>query len=175
MILRNAVRAFCALITLGSFLSLSACQTTSQAPQVREMSPVETREMQTREYENGQLVDGMKAVINALQDQGYLISSANEALGVVTAYAESQTMKQGAKEYVEGWTYNATYETIQRREVSASVSLQDKSLRVRINMSLKAINEKGGVIWSVPVQDPKIYQALFSKIDNSLFLAREKI
>ncbi|MGE5539029.1 MAG: hypothetical protein ACM30I_10445 [Gemmatimonas sp.] len=50
-----------------------------------------------------------------------------------------------------------------------------RRLRVRINMTLKAINEKGGVIWSVPVQDAPMYQALFNKIDNSLFLAREKI
>ncbi len=156
---------------------LSACEQTSEKPpEVVVMTQLETRQLQTREYEDNDLIAGMKAVISAFQDEGYLINSANEILGVVTASFDVKSkIDEATKRYVEDWTYNATYQTITRYEISASVSERNRGLRIRVNIAKKALNQNGGVIWSVPVQEPTFYQTLFSKIDKSLFLAREKI
>jgi len=59
-------------------LIMTACQSSSTAPVVKQMSQVETRVIQTREYEGKVLLSGMKAVIGALQDEGYLVNVANE-------------------------------------------------------------------------------------------------
>jgi len=168
------LRTFLTGLLIITALFLTACQTASIAPQVKEMSQIETRQLQTRTYDSTDTVEGIKSVIAALQDEGYLIDNANETLGVVTASREDDTALPGAKEWAEG-SYNMTYETVQRTLVSASVSKVAGQLKIRINIVRKAFNQNGGVIWSVPIQDGAQYQRLFSKVDKSLFLNREEI
>ncbi len=139
------------------------------------MSQMQVRQLQSRSYEGADTVTGMKAVIAAFQDEGYLIDTANETLGLITAYTEIESATEEAKLYSEHFSRSAAYEATQRTNLSGSVSKFGDQLRVRINIVQKAINQHGGVIWSVPIQNAEIYQRLFSRIDKSMFLAREKL
>lgn len=152
-----------------------ACKTVSEAPSVKAMGQVETRQMQTRTYSNVDTLTGMKSVVSALQDEGYLIESTNDRLGIITANSEVKTELDGARQYAEDWTYNGTYETVQRVVVSATVTEFGSDTRIRINMVRKAFNQNGGVIWSVPIQDAAHYQAIFTKVDKSIFLSKQKL
>ena len=68
------------LVILFALLLQSGC-----ANQTTSMSQVELRDLQTRSYENvGELVV-FKAVINALQDEGFTIKLSDSAAGVLTA------------------------------------------------------------------------------------------
>ena len=49
------------------------------------MSQVELRDLQTRSYENVSELVVFKAVINALQDEGFTIKLSDSAAGVLTA------------------------------------------------------------------------------------------
>lgn len=161
------------LLTISLFVV--GCKTVSEAPSVKTMSQVETRQLQTRTYSGVDMLTGLKSVVSALQDEGYLIESTNDKLGIITAQSEVKTELKGARQYAEDWTYNGTYETVQRIIVSATVSEFGKDLKVRVNMVRKAFNQNGGVIWSVPIQEAKHYQAIFTKVDKSLFLAKQNL
>ena len=59
------------------------------------MSQVELRDLQTRSYENvGELVV-FKAVINALQDEGFTIKLSDSAAGVLTASLSEKDINEG--------------------------------------------------------------------------------
>jgi hypothetical protein len=169
------LRTFLTGLLMITALFLTGCETVSKAPLVIEMSQIETRQLQSRTYDSSDTIEAIKSVIAALQDEGYLIDNANETLGVVTASREDGTEIDGAKVYAEGYTYNGSYETVQRTIVSASISQVAGKLKIRINIVRKAFNQNAGVIWSVPIQDAAQYQRLFSKVDKSLFLNREEI
>lgn len=163
------------LALLAIPLFVVGCKTVSEAPSVKSMSQVETRQLQTRTYSGVDMLTGLKSVVSALQDEGYLIESTNDKLGIITAQSEVKTELKGARQYAEDWTYNGTYETVQRVIVSATVSEFGKDIKIRINMVRKAFNQNGGVIWSVPIQEANHYQAVFTKVDKSLFLAKQKM
>ena len=132
---------------------------------------------QTREYEKTEIKSAMKAVMSALQDEGYVINTAEMELGIVTAALELFEEDKNTKAYNEFW-YGAgqgTYQTTKRMEVSSLVSQHGEKTRVRINIIAKALTNTGGSIWSQPVYDAQIYQSIFTKIDKSIYLEKEKI
>ncbi|MBF0284320.1 MAG: hypothetical protein HQL51_07660 [Magnetococcales bacterium] len=142
------------------------------------MSQLEARSLQSREYEGQSVEAALKALIAALQDEGYVISAANSSLGLVTAAVEFPDVDSTTKSMVEFWkgAGMGTYQTVRRVEVSGTVNaLSKSSVRIRINIVAKALNNAGGSVWSAPVQEPKPYQDLFSKVDKALFLEREKM
>ncbi len=59
--------------------------------------------------------------------------------------------------------------------MTATIAEVNKKLRVRISVIEQELNEAGGIIYSHPVGDPALYQALFSKIDKSVFLQKNKL
>jgi hypothetical protein len=71
-----------------SLLILSGCATTSQGPHAGAMSTLQLREIQTRRFDNEEKAAVMKALLDALQDDHFVIRSSNSDLGI--AYAEKQ-------------------------------------------------------------------------------------
>ncbi len=133
--------------------------------------------MQTREYGQTDVLSAMKAVIAAFQDQGYVISTAEIELGLVTAaleFFEEDTDTKSFNEFMYG-PGQGTYQTTKRLVASATVSKREGSVRVRINIIAKAITNTGGIIWSQPVYDVEKYQSIFAIMDKALFLQKEGI
>lgn len=148
-------------------LILASCTFGSRPPA---MSQLQIREIQSRDYDAIDEQAALRAVIAALQDEGYIISTANHQLGLVTGGLEVRDLDK----WNRFWGKN-TYRTTRRIEASATVHARDDRTRVRINIVAKAMTNTGGVLWSEPITDVIAYQKLFEKIDKSLFLAREKV
>ncbi|OGI26387.1 MAG: hypothetical protein A2287_07305 [Candidatus Melainabacteria bacterium RIFOXYA12_FULL_32_12] len=53
-----------------------------------EASSLEIRQMQTRTYEVKNKKELMEAIVNVLQDRGYLLNESNYNLGVISGYNE---------------------------------------------------------------------------------------
>lgn len=158
---------------------LFGCATSSAPPPGPEMTQLEVRQLQTREYETIEEKMVIKAVIAALQDEGFIISAANNELGLITAAMEVGDVDKGTKGWSEFW-YGpgmGTYQTTKRFEASATVQKGESAskMRVRINIVAKALTNAGGIVWSQPVTDSKVYQNIFSKVDKSVFLAKGKL
>ena len=165
------------LLTLSVLFILGGCSSTDKPASTEGMSQLEIRQLQSRSYSGTGEKTVMKAVIAALQDEGFIISTANQELGLITASMEVNDEDKGSKQWVELWYGKGmgNYQTTRRYDASATVQAKDEDIRVRINITAKAMTNSGGIIWSQTVADPAFYQAIFSKIDKSLFLEKEKI
>jgi hypothetical protein len=81
-------------------------------------------------------------VIAALQDEGYIISTANHQLGLITGSLEITDTHRWDK----FWRKN-TYRTARRVEASATIQVRADLTRIRINIVAKALTKH----WRYPL------------------------
>jgi hypothetical protein len=138
------------------------------------MSQLQIREFQTRSFETADTLLVMKALLNVLQDDFYIIKNADAALGVVTAAKEVDVDDRGfwgkaLSDENDRWKKNAVV------ECSGTVSGHGRQTRVRVNFQVKTYDNLGAIMAVVQVQDQKFYQEFFAKVDKGVFLAKEKL
>jgi hypothetical protein len=166
-------------------LLLGACATTGKPPLTAvASSPMELRQAQTRTFEGTDARLVLKAALDALQDEGYVIREANADLGIVTAVMEWRSREPNRGLRVLKWvtvlpTYGASlllpsgrteFSTV---EAIVNVTPETTGSRVRISLVAKVTEEKGAVRSVSPVLDPVAYQALLARLDKALYLQRE--
>jgi hypothetical protein len=104
------------------------------------------RSVQTRTFDVKDRQHAMRAVIAVLQDLGFIIERANEALGLVTA-----------ARFAEPNYYDV---------VSVTVTVRPEA-EGRMMIRANAIyNNK-------PIEDPKVYQNFFAALERSMFMVKE--
>lgn len=165
------------IISLGVLMLIVGCAKTPKPPAQLQLSQLQIREMQTREYIDVSVKDVMKSVIAALMDEGFIINATDNSLGLITAAKEVYAVDEATKNIAE-FNYGSgsgTYQTTLRSEASSVVNQYGDLVRVRITIVQKSVSNAGGNIWSQPLLDSKIYQSIFSKVDKSVFLEKEKI
>ncbi len=166
-------------------LLLGACATTSESvlpgpPQ----AALELRQAQSRSFETTDTHLVLKAALNALQDEGYVIRHADAELGLVSAVMEwrSRQTNQGLR--LIKWiaavpTYGASLllptgkTEFSALEASLNVTREEAGTRVRISL-VSRVTDKNGAVQSVrPVADPLAYRKLLARLDKAVFLERE--
>ncbi len=177
--MRNLFLTGCLTLFL---LAFSGCGTTSVPGMVlskkdKQKSQLEIREMQTRTFQtkDNQLV--MKAMLNVLQDDDYIIEQINIEMGFFNAQKEVDVEEGDEKFWQRFWWGKAyaTYKKNQIIDVTANVSDFGEEMRVRVNFRVKVMDNKGGVVIVRQVDDPEYYQKFFSKVDKGIFIEKEKI
>lgn len=163
-------------ITLAFFgIFLTSCVATKRPP-APQLSQLQVRTMQTREFASETVLNGMKAVSAALQDEGYSIETANTDLGLITAVRVVDDPDTESKTAQIFWKGTANdYRAARAWKVTANIAVARKLLNIRISLVEQELNETGGIIYSQPVTDLAPYQALFSKIDKSVFLQKNNL
>jgi hypothetical protein len=167
--MKKMLFALCALCTL------CACASpTSNGGYPGVMSQLQIREFQTRAFETADTLLVMKALLNVLQDDFYIIKNADAALGVVTAAKEVDVDDRGFwgkafSDENDRWKKNAVV------ECSGTVSGHGRQTRVRMNFQVKTYDNRGAIMGVVQVQDQKFYQEFFAKVDKGVFLAKQKL
>jgi hypothetical protein len=176
--LRHATPAALALL-------LGACATSQQSALPRyPQSPLELRQAQTRAFDDVDARLVLKAALNALQDEGYVIREANAELGLVTAVMEWQSRKPNGTLRVLKWmaafpTYGASLlvptGSHEFSAVEANVNVTQEATGTRVRISLVAkVTEKNGNVRSVkPVEDMLAYQSLLGRLDKAVYLQKE--
>jgi len=166
-------------------LFLGACASVPDSAGVRvPQSPLELRQSQSRTFEtdNPRLV--LKAALNVLQDQGFVIRHADGELGIVTAVMEWRSRQPNRGLRVLKWvavvpTYGASLLIPTGRTefsaIEANVNVTPEALRTRVRISLVSkVTAKNGEVVSVrPVDDPLAYQRLLAGLDKAVFLETE--
>ena len=147
------------------------------APRVQtQQTQLQTREFQTRSYETNDVKMVMKALLNVLQDDGYIVKNANVDLGLLTATKEIDIAAKGVVGFLNAMGgKDARYAKNSIVECSGNVTEFGKETRVRINFQTKSMNNKGEVMDVKQVGDPVFYQTFFSKVDKGIFLQKEKL
>lgn len=138
------------------------------------MSQLQIREFQTRAFQTSDTLLVMKALLNVLQDDFYIIKNADAALGLVTATKEVDVDNRGfwKRAFADD---NDRFKKNAIVECSGTVDGHGRRTRVRVNFQVKTYDNLGAVMGVVQVQDQKFYQEFFSKVDKGIFLAKEKL
>ena len=154
-------------------LSISGCAMGGGAPP---MTQLQIREFQTRVFDTKDTKMVMKAVLNVLQDEDFIVKGADAELGFLTATREMDVEDKGKAfmaRLVRGG--NARWDKYSICEVTANISPRDDQTRVRVNFQLKTLNNMGLVSKIRAMGDEAYYQEFFAKVDKGIFIEKEKL
>ena len=164
-----------ALIALP-FIFLSAC---ASPPRVPPKTQLQIRQMQTRAYDTKDLKLVMKALLNVLQDDDYIVKQVNLDLGFLNATQEidlgGSRGNPGFFIDMFGLAYQPTWESNAIIDCTANVSDFGAQTRVRVNFQSKVLDNRGGIVQVHTIDDEKFYQQFFTKLDKAIFLQKEKL
>lgn len=171
------IRKYISLVVvgLGALSMLSGCVYEPQKPPLTQL---QLRQLQSRSYENRDPITSMRAVINALLDEGFIIKNADKDLGFVQATKDVE-ISGGGQVFAE---FGGIFGNQQARwrnssviDCSGTLTTQGKSTNVRLIFQKKVLDNFGVPMGIDLIEDPAFYQNIFSKIDKSLFLERENL
>lgn len=143
------------------------------------VNQLEKRQFQTRTYDTSDKPFVMKAILNALQDDGYIVYNANPLLGFIYGVKDFDTSDSNidiSKEFgLSKSRLNLNGIKVATIEVSANITEYGQSMRVRINFKRKLLNTYGNAQFIDDVEDEEFYQEFYEKVDQALFLQKQKI
>jgi hypothetical protein len=145
-------------------------------PKQKVKTQLEIRQMQTREFDTSETTTVIKAMLNVLQDDGYIVQQVNPEVGFFNASKMMDTEDTLAKTWGTLW-WGPSAQWIENTVIdcTANVSQFGEKTRVRTNFQLKQMNNKGGVEKVQMMDDPKFYQEFFTKVDKGIFIEKEQI
>ncbi len=172
------------LVGVLSLAPLAACA--SGGPQsLVPGSSLETRALQTRSYPASDTKSVMKAVLATLQDDGFLVRSADTELGLITATKEGvrpvgDAARLGrimfiAVTYGMGALLPGPSSGASVLEATANVTDGGGETRLRVSFQLKVLDGNQRLKQVQSLNEPALYQEFFTKIGRSLFLVTEKV
>lgn len=138
---------------------------------IKERSQLEVRQMQTREFGSSDTKMIMKAMLNVLQDDGFIVKNAVPELGLLSATKEMDT-ENGAEAVLSTLLVgrHARWEKNAIIEATANVTEFGDKTRVRITFQQKRFDNYGQVKDLNTIEDPLFYQGFFSKVDKGVFI-----
>jgi hypothetical protein len=147
---------------IWAVLVLAGCVSTESTPQ----TSLEIQALQSKEFEAPKPMV-FEATLSVLQDAGYIIESADVASGFITGKAPTRSnldfwkgpMNKGGKVTAIIIPLGETHARVRLNFVASS---QRKSVW---NPSQDVINE-------TPVMDPELYQRVFAKIGETIFVIK---
>lgn len=143
------------------------------------MAQLEKRQFQTRTYSSSEKALVMKAILNALQDEGYIVYNANPLLGFIYGVKDFDTSDSNidiSKEFgLSKSRLNLNGIKVATIEVTANVTEYGSSMKVRINFKRKLLNTYGNAQFIDDVAEEEFYQDFYKKVDQALFLQKQKI
>ncbi len=161
------------LLMLFVMLFVFGCATTGVTP---EKTQLQMREFQTRSYETKDIKMVMKAMLNVLQDEGFIVKNAVSDLGLLSA-EKSVDVESKGEAFLSSFFMgaNARWKKASIIECTGNVSEYGKQTRVRVNFQVKVFDNKGGIVEIKQVEEGKYYQDFFSKMDKGIFIQKEKL
>lgn len=165
--MRNTRIAFTLAISVG-LVSLTGCAVTPKAPAKTQL---EMRELQTRTFETPDEKAVLKAMINVLQDDGYMLKEANAELGTLSATKEYEHKVSFGSELLAA--YANTQDSLAKNsilEATANVSKRGQACRVRATFQIKTLDRQGRVKEVKQIESAEHYTDFFAKVHKGIFL-----
>lgn len=149
------------------------------SPLVPKKTQLEKRQIQTRTYDCADQTLIMKAILNVLQDEGYIVNNANPILGFISGAKEFDVYDQSINIEEE---FGVNRRVLIRQgikvatiEATANVTEYGEQIKVRITFKRKLLNMYGNAQVINEINDEKYYQDFFAKVDKAIFLQKQKI
>lgn len=159
------------------FLPLMLAAGCTNTPKVDPLkTQLQIRAFQTRVYSESDHKMVLKAMINVLQDMGFIIQNANTELGLLTATKEVDVEDKGQALWSTFWSgYYARYSKSSIIECTANVNVFGEQTRVRANFRHKILDNHGAVSTINQIEEEAFYQDFFAKVDKAIFLQKENL
>lgn len=180
------------VLALLSVLALSACTVVNRQQVQLPKTQLQVRTFQTREFDTNDVKLVMKAVLNTLQDEGFVVKNAVVDLGLITATKELQLSGRSnttdndsdywADVFAKLFKTNPPPKTGNQQtrfdkfkviEASINVSPLGTRTKVRANFLAKVIDNQGDPSEVYSVEDMKFYQDFFAKVDKGVFIEKQ--
>ncbi len=148
-------------IAIGLLWALVLGGCTAPPRPVRSMMQI--REIQTREFESRNRAAVMEAVLNALQDDGFLAKNAVTELGLITAVKEAELERSTMSPILAAFLGrdDGRWPKSTVIEANATVSPFGRKMRVRVTFNRKVHDNWGAPLESAEVDDPRFYRDFF--------------
>lgn len=160
------------VVCLGvTTLLLGGCMPCNREP---EMTQLQIREIQTREFEVSDVKLVMKGMMNVLQDDGFIIKNAVSDLGLLTAEKDIDVSSR-SEIFFAVLAKDGRWRQHSIQEISANVTAFGNRTRVRVNFQTKIFDNMGAVVSVVQDLDPETYQSFFARVSKAIFFEEEKI
>ena len=143
-----------------------------------EMTQLQKRKLQTREYESVKKTRVLEVAVQVLQDDGFVISNANTELGLLSASKDlhNREVDDAGTAFVKGM-FTMGYSNISTDEFSAfetNPTVTQFGERVRARMAARlSRTSTGGKIQYEQVTDAKFYQEFFTQLEKGIFIDQE--
>jgi hypothetical protein len=172
-------------------LLLAACA----VPPEPQKTQLEIREFQTRDFDTPDAKLVMKAMLNVLQDEGYVVKNAVVDLGLITAAKEIDLNpnRTGGDDGIDvfgsgtvifggpggviigGSPGGGTWRKTEVVECTSNVSERGPQTRVRISFQRRILDNRGNTMRSEQIDEAPFYQEFFAKVDKAIFLQKEQL
>lgn len=160
------------LLFLGLLVGLTSCSVFAPTPPKTQL---EIRQMQTFIYDVKDFHLVMKAMLNVLQDEGYIVKNVQLDLGFLNAIKEADIESPSVRFWGGGFANPDRWVKMSILSVTANVSEFGQRTKVRVNFQIKKVDNYGAVVGVYQVQDPEFYQDFFSKVSKSIFIQEERL
>lgn len=162
------------IIFFALVIMMTGCFRSSARPV---KSQLEIRQMQTHVYDVCDFKMVMKAMINVLQDESYVVKNVQLDVGFLNATKETDIENSTVRFWLGmlGTSDNTRFAKMSQIDVTANVTEFGKRTKVRANFQFKKLDNYGNVIAVYQIQDPEFYQNFFSKVSKSIFIQEENI
>lgn len=139
---------------------------------------LELRQIQQKEYDNITEKQALIASANVLQDIGFIIKESEQDLGLLVAEKDRDATNTG--QVVMAILFGTPMDTHQKIRVSLITRIKNNnSILVRASFQRIVLGNVGSshnVITKMEyIKDKQIYQDFFTKLDKSIFLAKQGV
>lgn len=177
------MKSYGGLITILSVL-LAGCLPVRPNFNPPQITQLQARAIQTRDYEGLDQKSIIKTVLNVLQDEGFIVQYGDIELGLLNA---SKILVENDRTNFAGQfvgslgNTNAFPNAVSTIEATANISEFGKRTKVRMNFQRKVVGEipsffgnsnNERIVDVNQINDPKFYQEFFVKVDKGLFIQK---
>jgi len=160
------------IVALSLVSLMTACQHVPPQPQ---RTQLQVREFQTRSFDTNNTNEVMSAVVEAFQDQGFMVKNVVPQVGLVSASREVDVEDKN-EAFFQSFMFgpNARWGKNAIIEATANVKTIAGKTKIRTNFQEKVMNNHGGVDHINTIEDPRFYQDFFDKIGKSIFIEKQR-
>lgn len=169
------------IILLGLILNIApAYAKKAQGSDIlNSQTQLQKRQFQTRNYDCTDKALIMKAMLNVLQDEGFIVNNANPLLGFISGSKEFDVSDKSIDISKEFGTSKGSLMwkgvKVATIEATANVTEYGKETKVRINFKRKLLNVYGNAQFINEIDEENYYQDFFAKVDKAIFIQKQKI
>jgi len=162
-------------LILTAMTLLAGCN--SQSKEQATMTQLQMRQLQVRTIQASDKRMAMKALLNVLQDEGFVVKSVDSNLGVLVAAKEVGVEKASSRWSSIFSSSDAEHKWDKGGIVEAAVMVNEVSdgCQFRANFQRKAFNKIGRVSDIETLVDEEYYQDFFTKVEKALYIENDAI